>query len=220
VLKKIRSFLMAKSYDFVMQGTEQRCLGAWRKQILAAASGDLLEIGAGTGVNLAYIPEQTSTLYLCEPDQQMRNQLIKKAARSTRKKIVITDWKAEAIAMPSESFDTIVSTLVLCSVGSLNASIRESHRLLRPGGILIFMEHIIAKQPATRAWQKRIEPYWGLCAGDCRLTRDTARAITDNGFQIEEITEEKMIGAPAFVNRTIRGRARKTTGNPTDKCDE
>lgn len=211
VIKNIRSLLMAKSYDFLMQGTEQRCLAAWRKEILASARGQVLEIGAGTGINLPYFPAQASPLYLCEPDHQMRKQLTRKATDSFRQNITITDWKAELIDMPDESFDTIISTLVLCSVGCLTSSLKEAHRLLRPGGKLIFMEHIVSEHPTTRAWQKRLEPFWGVCAGDCRLTRDTATAIKNNGFQIERLTEAKMIGAPAFVNRTIRGLARKVS---------
>lgn len=210
-IKKIRSYLMAKSYDFLMQGTEQRCLGAWRKEILASARGQVLEIGAGTGINLPYLPVQASPVYLCEPDHQMRKQLARKISNSSRQNINITDWKAEAIEMPDESFDTIISTLVLCSVDCLTSSLKEVHRLLRPGGKLIFMEHIISDHPTTRTWQKRLEPFWGMCAGDCRLTRDTASAIGKNGFQIEQLTEAKMIGAPAFVNRTVRGLASKAS---------
>jgi ubiquinone/menaquinone biosynthesis C-methylase UbiE len=210
-IKNIRSYLMAKSYDFLMKGTEQRCLGAWRKEILASARGQVLEIGAGTGINLPYFPTQVSPLYLCEPDHQMRKQLTRKASKSPRQNINITDWKAELIDMPDESFDTIISTLVLCSVDCLTSSLKEARRLLRPGGKLIFMEHIISEHPTTRVWQKRLEPFWRVCAGDCRLTRDTATAIKNNGFQIERLTEAKMIGAPAFVNRTIRGVAIKTS---------
>lgn len=209
VMKKIRSYLMAKSYDLIMQGTERRCLGVWRKEILAPAKGQLLEIGAGTGINLPYIPHQVSQLYLCEPDDQMRKKLARKVAGTNRQNIKITDWKAEAIDLPDESLDTIISTLVLCSVSCLSTSLKEAYRLLRPGGILIFIEHIISDNPSTRAWQQRMEPLWGLCAGDCHLTRDTASAIEKNGFQIEQLTEAKMIGAPSFVNRTVRGLARK-----------
>jgi len=210
-IKNIRSFLMAKSYDFLMQGTERRCLSAWREEILASARGQALEIGAGTGINLPYLPAQASPLYLCEPDSQMRKQLVRKTSNNSSQHISITDWKAESIDMPDESFDTVISTLVLCSVGCLTSSLKEAHRLLRPKGRLIFMEHIISDQPSTRAWQKRLEPFWGVCAGECRLTRDTATAIKNNGFQIEKMTEAKMIGAPAFVNRTIRGFAIKAS---------
>lgn len=203
---------MAQSYDFLMNGTERRCLGAWRSEILSYASGDLLEIGAGTGINLRYLPERTSDIYLCEPDQQMRRQLSRKTASAGRRNdrdIRITDWRAESIAMPDASFDTIVSTLVLCSVGCLSTSLNEIYRLLRPNGCLLFMEHIASEQSRVRAWQHRIEPIWSFCAGGCHLTRDTGAAIEETGFIIERLTDEPMAGAPGFVNRTIRGLARK-----------
>lgn len=207
--RQIRSFLMAQTYDLIMKATERRCLGAWRREILASAQGAILEIGAGTGVNLPFLPKGKEALYLCEPDAQMRRQLQRKSSVSGHSNIRVTDWQAEALNMPDNSFDTIISTLVLCSVADLNLALSEIYRLLKPGGALLFMEHIIADQPRTRAWQRRIEPLWSLCAGDCRLTRDTGNAIEQAGFTIETLTEEPMAGAPAFVNRTIRGLARK-----------
>ncbi|MCW8860632.1 MAG: class I SAM-dependent methyltransferase [Deltaproteobacteria bacterium] len=208
-IKKIRSYLMAKSYDFAMQSTEQRCLTRWRKEILATAHGDLLEIGAGTGINLRHYPVETSHITLSEPDAQMRKQLMRKVAKPNDKQIEVTAWGAESIDMPDASYDTIVSTLVLCSVSCQQTSLQEIYRLLRPSGSLLFMEHIISDNPTIMAWQRRIEPLWSFCAGDCRLTRNTAAAVTAAGFNIEWLTEEPMLGAPAFVNRTIRGVAKK-----------
>lgn len=210
MIKSMRSLLMAKSYDLIMQSTERRCLAEWRREILADARGELLEIGAGTGLNLPYLAECDATVHLCEPDRFMRDRLRRKTVRMAKKNISVHSWKAEEIDMPDASIDAIISTLVLCSVDCLATSLKEAYRILRPGGTLLFMEHVIDDHPRTRAWQKRIEPFWGLCAGDCRLTRDTDTAIAEAGFQIERLTEEKMIGAPAFVNRTVRGLARKS----------
>ncbi len=207
-IKHIRSFLMAKTYDFVMRRTEQRCLHQWRTELLSKARGDLLEIGAGTGLNLPHYPASVTGIILSEPDLQMRKQLQVRINKANRQ-VNTAPWTAEAIAMPDASFDTIVSTLVLCSVASLDASLRESYRLLRPDGTLLFLEHVISDRPPILAWQRRIEPFWSFCAGDCRLTRDTAAAIRSAGFYIEQLTESTMAGAPVFVNRTIRGLARK-----------
>lgn len=206
--KILRSFLIAKTYDFAMNGTEQRCLTAWRREILAKARGDLLEIGAGTGINLQHYPEDTSRIIMCEPDHQMRKQLLRRTQSSARK-VEINDWWAELIDLPDNSLDTIVSTLVLCSVRCQDTSLKEIYRVLRPKGSLLFMEHIISDHPPTRNWQQRIEPLWSFCAGDCRLTRDTATAMKRVGFTLERITEAPMLGAPAFVKRTIRGIAKK-----------
>ncbi len=207
-IKKIRSYLIAKAYDFAMQATERRCLSAWRQELFAFARGDLLEIGAGTGVNLHHYPEQAKRIVLCEPDGQMRKVLAGNSARYQRD-VEIRKDRAEKIDLPDASFDTVVSTLVLCSVHCQQTALKEIYRLLRPDGRLIFLEHIISAHPKTRAWQQRIEPLWSFCAGDCRLTRDTPKAIQGAGFHIDHLTDAPMAGAPAFVKRTVRGIARK-----------
>ncbi|MCK4503172.1 MAG: class I SAM-dependent methyltransferase [Desulfuromonadales bacterium] len=208
--KAIRSFLIAKSYDYTMRSTERICLQEWRRELLAQAEGDLLEIGAGTGVNLPHYPETITRMVLSEPDTQMRKKLQRKTAQIENSRLEITPWEAESIEMPDASFDTIVSTLVLCSVPSLESSLKEIYRLLRPNGVLLFLEHVISDHPPTLAWQRRIEPFWSFCAGNCRLTRNTAAAIDAAGLKIEQFTEAPMTGTPAFVRKTIRGAARKS----------
>jgi len=208
-IKKAHSFLMAKSYDFAMHSTEKRCLSQWRKKLLSQAKGALLEIGSGTGVNLQHYPENVSSIILSEPDMQMRKILERKALSFQNSSVKITPWEAEAIDMPDSSFDTIVSTLVLCSVPNLANSLKEIYRLLRPDGTFLFLEHVISNHPQTLTWQRRIEPFWSFCAGNCQLTRDTSTAIRTAGLKIEQITEAPMTGAPAFVRRTIRGSASK-----------
>lgn len=211
--KAIRSFLIAKSYDYAMRSTEKNCLQGWRKELLAQAEGDLLEIGAGTGANLPHYPETITRMVLSEPDTQMRKKLQRMTAQIESSRLEITPWEAESIEMPDASFDTVVSTLVLCSVPSLETSLQEIYRLLRPNGALLFLEHVISDHPPTLAWQRQIEPFWSLCAGNCRLTRNTASAIEGAGFKIEQLTEAPMTGAPTFVRRTIRGTARKLSNS-------
>ena len=193
-----------------MRSTEKRCLQQWRNELLIHAHGDLLEIGAGTGVNLPHYPNNVLSLTLSEPDQQMRKYLHRKVTTITANKCSIATWSSDSIDMPDASFDTIVSTLVLCSVPCLDSSLSEIKRVLRPNGVLLFLEHIASDHHPTLKLQQRIEPLWSFCAGNCRLTRETTAAITNSGFEIDQITEAPMIGAPAFVNRTIRGIARKT----------
>ena len=200
---------MAKSYDYAMRSTEKKCLQQWRKELLSQAHGELLEIGAGTGVNFPHYPANVSRIILSEPDLQMRKILHRKTSAAQKDHIEITQWQAEAIDMPDSSFDTIVSTLVLCSVPDLENSLKEIYRLLRPEGTFLFLEHVASDHPHTLTWQRRIEPFWSFCAGNCRLTRDTSTAIDAAGLNIEQLTEAPMIGAPAFVRRTIRGSARK-----------
>jgi ubiquinone/menaquinone biosynthesis C-methylase UbiE len=206
---RLFSWLMAQSYDWTMRKTEQRCLNQWREDLLRQATGDLLEIGAGTGSNLPHYPTSLSTITLSEPDPQMRRKLQQKLAAKNNREITVVNWNAEQINLPAQSLDTIVSSLVLCSVGNQQQTLTELHRVLRPGGQLLFLEHIIAAETKTVRWQKRIEPVWRLCSGNCHLTRDTANNIEAAGLKIEQLNEANIIDAPAILQRTVRGRARK-----------
>lgn len=203
------SWLLAQSYDRAMRKTEQLCLNQWRSELLALATGDLLEIGTGTGTNLAHYPPQLTKITLSEPDSQMRRKLQKKLSSPTVRNIHLADWPAERIEQPDQSFDTIVCSLVLCSVNNQQLALKEVFRLLRPGGQLLFLEHVIATNTKTIRWQKRLEPIWRHCSGNCHLTRDTLNTIKACGLEIEALTEADILGAPAILRRTIRGRARK-----------
>jgi len=209
MFKQIRSYFIAKSYDRAMCATEKRCLRQWRCELLQYATGEVLEIGAGTGINIPHYPTTVTRLILSEPDPQMRLKLEKRLAQHGNQQIDIMEWGADNIETDDHSFDTVVSTLVLCSVPDQAIALAELHRLLRPGGKLIFLEHVLSDHPPTQQWQHRLEPVWSLCAGDCKLTRDTATAIETAGFTIDQLTDAPMIGAPAFVSRTIRGIATK-----------
>jgi ubiquinone/menaquinone biosynthesis C-methylase UbiE len=204
----MRSALIAKFYDRFLHRAEQRFLGNWRDETLTQARGCCLEIGAGTGLNLPRYPAATEQIILSEPDAAMRRELGKKmhgAQLSPR----IVDWPAERLLLPDASVDTVISTLVLCSVADLCRSLEEIHRVLRPGGQLLFIEHIAAAEEQTCRWQRRLEPLWCLCSGGCRLTRATDRAMLGAGFAIDWKTEERMPGVPAILARSIRGCATK-----------
>lgn len=202
------SWLMAKTYDWTMRSTEANCLGAWRAGLLKQAHGTTLEIGAGTGSNLPYYPPGVRLL-LCEPDRQMRRQLERKLSPQVAANIEITDWSAEQLAIPDQSIDTLVSTLVLCSVGNLPQAVGEINRVLKPGGQLLFIEHVRSAERQTARWQKRLQPLWRRCCGNCHLTRETLEIIKQNGLNLEGVSEEEISGAPTIVRRTFRGRARK-----------
>ena len=206
---KLYSWLMAQSYDWAMRKTEQRCLHDWRSELLQDACGELLEIGAGTGVNLPHYPANLSGMTLSEPDPQMRRKLHSKLSTSNTQNIQIAHWNAEQIDRPDHSFDTVVSSLVLCSVSDQQQTIDELFRVLRPGGRLLFLEHVIATDHKSIRWQKFYEPVWRRCSGNCHLTRDTLANIKASGLQIEKLQEDDILGAPAILRRTVRGLARK-----------
>ena len=204
------SWLLAPLYDVLMRKTEAHCLGAWRKILLGEASGRVLEIGGGTGVNLEHYPDGLEQVIVTEPDPGMKKQLDQKFQRLDKTEFETVDAKAEALPFNDSSFDTVVSTLVLCTVQDPRKSLSEIFRVLKPGGRLIFIEHVHAHDNPGRArWQKRLEPYWKHLAGGCHLTRDTLSYIEDEGFEVKKLTRESLRKAPPFIRPSIRGVAQK-----------
>lgn len=198
---------MAAIYDRFMRDMERECGAAWRRELLGDVRGDVLEIGAGTGRNLDHY-QDVERLVLAEPDVHMRRKLAARVASvSVAKRIDVVAWDAEQLESDAHSFDAVVSTLVLCSVGDVERCLAEIRRVLRPGGKLVFFEHVAAEDPGRLAWQRRVEPVWKLVAGNCHLCRETARAIEDAGFRFERMTKESARKALPIVRPTIRGVA-------------
>jgi ubiquinone/menaquinone biosynthesis C-methylase UbiE len=205
-------FFFALGYDPLLRRTEEACLAAWRAEVLAELSGDVLEIGAGTGANLRHYPAGVTRLTLAEPDAHMRRRLevAVRAASGSDREIVVSDAPSEALPFGDASFDAVVSTLVLCTVPHPSQTLAEIRRVLRPGGRLAFLEHVASEtDPARFAWQQRIEPVWKWLADGCHLTRHTHDAIERAGLVIEREERASMRKAPPWVRPTVRGIARK-----------
>jgi ubiquinone/menaquinone biosynthesis C-methylase UbiE len=199
--------LMAMFYDRTMKGVERAGVAAWRADLLRDVEGEVLELGAGTGANLSYYGGGVTRLVLTEPDPHMRR-LLEQHAEASPLPIEVVDAPAETLPFPDGSFDVVVATLVFCSVADPSASLREVHRVLRPGGRYVYLEHVAAGAGTTRRkWQGRIEPIWKRVAGNCHLTRETAAAIRAAGFELERLDEASMRKAPPIVRPTIRGVA-------------
>ena len=204
------SWFLAPLYDTFMKNTEAHCLGAWRKDLLQNATGRVLEIGGGTGVNLQYYPGGLEQVIVTEPDSGMKKQLDQKFDALGKSNFQTVNAKAEELPFDDASFDTVVSTLVLCTVEDPTQSMREIYRVLKPSGTLIFIEHVHAHDNPGRArWQKRIEPFWKHIAGGCHLTRDTLSEIEKVGFNVHQLNRQSLRKAPAFIRPSIRGMAQK-----------
>jgi ubiquinone/menaquinone biosynthesis C-methylase UbiE len=187
------SLLIAAIYDRFMQAGEEACVGAWRKELLADAKGRVLEIGAGTGLNLKHYPATVSDLVLCEPDANMRRKLEDKVRdQEPGFPLRIDAAEAESLPYPDASFDTVVSTLVLCSVRDPAAALQEIRRVLRPNGTFVFLEHVADEDPQRLAWQRRIEPFWKRMAGNCHLQRRTCHSMQDAGFTFERLERDRI----------------------------
>jgi ubiquinone/menaquinone biosynthesis C-methylase UbiE len=174
--------VFAALYDLVGASAERRWMGDRRRRLLAGARGAVLEIGGGTGANLAHYRD-VDRVTIAEPDPFMRSRIGPKL-EDTRVPVEVSAAGAEALPFPDGIFDTVVSTLVLCTVPDQAAVLDEVRRVLRPGGRLLFIEHVRAAGSMAR-WQDRLEPLWRRLLGGCHPNRDTVAAIEDAGFEIE-----------------------------------
>ena len=174
--------VFAALYDLMGASMERKWMGGRRRRLLAGARGAVLEIGGGTGANLAHY-RNVDRVIVAEPDPFMRKRLDQKLA-DARVPVEVSAAGAETLPFPDGSFDTVVSTLVLCTVPDQEVALDEVRRVLRPGGRLLFIEHVRAAGSTAR-WQDRVEPLWGRLLGGCHPNRDTVAAIEEAGFEIE-----------------------------------
>lgn len=204
------SWLMAALYEPFMRGSEEACLARWRAELLRDLSGEVLEVGAGTGATLEHYPKSVTRLVLCEPDPHMRRKLEAKIALFEPQNTRVSDASLDGLPFLPASFDAVVCSLVLCSVSDQKAALGQIRRVLKPRGKLIFLEHVAAEnRPERLKWQQRIEPLWKRLMGNCHLTRRTEAAIMSAGFRIERIERESIRKALPIVRPSIRGIARK-----------
>lgn len=203
-------WLLSRCYDVLTAPAERAGLGRWRDDLLGDLKGVVLELGSGTGRNLPHYGPEVTELILTEPDRFMRDRTIGRLSEASipKRYIHLIDAPADDLPIASESVDAVVATLVLCTVPHPETALAEVRRILRPGGRLMFIEHVAAKGPIGRFFQHMFSPVWWACAGRCHLTRDTADAIEAAGFHIEQLEEVRMPRAPFFVKPTIRGFAR------------
>jgi ubiquinone/menaquinone biosynthesis C-methylase UbiE len=198
--------LFASMYDRALKATEENGLGDMRAQLLADARGRVVEIGAGTGVNLDLYGEGIEDLTLVEPDPHMGAKLRRRlAGRSGQVRLVSAP--AEALPFAEDSFDTAVATLVLCTVPDPIAAIGELARVLKPGGQLLFIEHVRSDDPGRARWQDRLEKPWRFMADGCHCNRDTEANLRASSFSVESLDHGKLPKSPPIVRPLIRGTA-------------
>lgn len=203
------NWLASRLYDRIMESCEEACLRQWREELLSSVSGRVLEVGAGTGANVSFYPHGVDEVVLAEPEPLMRRQIEGRIPEARRDIFRITGDRVEDLAATTEQFDTVVLTLVLCSVPDAKSALRAIFEALRPGGRLVFIEHVASEKTGRRRIQGVLEPLWRRCAGNCHLTRQTEEAIGQAGFEFESITRESLRGALPWVRPSIRGVAQR-----------
>ncbi len=197
-----RAFAML--YDRGMAGSEAAGLADLRARSIASAVGRTLEIGAGTGLNLERYPPAVTELVLCEPEEPMAARLRPRAAEHGAQVIVAP---AEALPFADASFDTVVSTLVLCTVGDPTASVAEVARVLRPGGRLLFFEHVRSPDPHVAHTQDRWDPVWKRVGHGCRCNRDTVATLRASPLRIEHVEVSRIPKAAPIIRPAVLGSA-------------
>jgi ubiquinone/menaquinone biosynthesis C-methylase UbiE len=198
--------LFAAVYDRGLKSTEEAGLRQMRRELLAEAKGRVVEIGAGTGANLSLYPDAVTELVAVEPDPHMAKRLREKLPDSARAATVV-EAPAERMPFDDASFDTAVATLVLCTVPDPAAAIAEVTRVLKPGGRLLFVEHVRAQDPSLARWQDRLEKPWRFLGDGCHCNRDTVATISASSLTVADIDRGELPKAPPIVRPLVRGSA-------------
>ena len=198
----------ARIYDrFLMGASQQAGLADKRREALAEASGEVLEIGAGTGLNLAAYPREGITRLVCtEPNAAMSRQL---EARSSEAPVEVEVVAASAERLPfaDASFDCVTGTLVLCEASSPPAALAEIARVLRPGGHYLFLEHVRSVDHDHARKQDRWAPIWRSVSGGCNCNRDTLAPIKASPLTVEKAELGRFPKAPQIVKPLLIGSA-------------
>ncbi|MEA2154812.1 MAG: hypothetical protein QOE11_952 [Solirubrobacteraceae bacterium] len=198
--------LFARFYDRALAGMEQAGLAARRASLLAGARGRVLELGAGTGLNLAHYPAGLEQLVLTDPEQPMLARLRERAA-ALRPRASIVQAPAERLPFADASFDTVVATLALCTVADLPQALREVRRVLVPGGRLLFLEHVRSRDERRARWQDRLQPLQERVGHGCHCNRATLAAIEAAAFAVTEVEHGRLERAPRIIEPLITGIA-------------
>ncbi len=202
----LRSRFFALTYDRQLAKVERAGLREQRQRLIGSASGRVLEIGGGTGANLRHYGPGVE-LTVTEPDEPMLKRLRRRVDAEAPETVVV-QASAEVLPFDDASFDTAVSTLVLCGVDQARA-LGELRRVLRPGGRLLFLEHVRSDDPGRARWQDRLN-FLNRFVACCDCNRRTLASIEAAGFDVEEVEHTELAKAPPFVRPLIVGTAARS----------
>ena len=195
-------YLLPRLLNMAMKSPEFTVL---RRQLIPLATGRVLELGVGSGLNLPYYGPGTRVVGV-DPSMELQS-YARDIAASHKLDVEFVAESAEQLSMPDNSFDTVVITWTLCTIPDPDAALREVRRVLKPGGRLIFAEHGQSPEHHVRKWQDRINPVWKVIGGGCHLNRQPDLSIVRNGFKLDEVEEGYLTG-PKWATYNFRGIAR------------
>jgi SAM-dependent methyltransferase len=214
----LQGWIFALIYDRQMSKVEAAGLHARREGLLTGAKGRVIEIGAGTGVNLPIYGAEVESLTVTEPEPPMLRRLERRAHQQAPDALVLRA-PAEDLPFDDDSFDVAVSTLVLCGVSDQPRALRELHRVLRPGGELLFIEHVRSSDPKMARRQDRMNGLNRFLAG-CECTRATLESIEANGFDVTDVEHTMPEKMPSHLQPFVIGTARATVGQDHRKTTQ
>jgi ubiquinone/menaquinone biosynthesis C-methylase UbiE len=206
-LESLHHKVFASLYDNVNGAAERTWLGRAREELLAGVTGDVIEIGGGTGANIEHYRDARRVV-VTEPDDAMRTRLDRNHLARAKVPVELSADPAEALQFPDDTFDVAVSTLVLCTVPNPRAALGELRRVLRPEGRLLFIEHVRGEDGPRLRWKRRLEPAWSWFALGCRITQDTVGLLEREGFDVDVHRVHEPSRVPPIVKPFVAGEAR------------
>jgi ubiquinone/menaquinone biosynthesis C-methylase UbiE len=171
----------------------QNYLVPFRKRVIGAAEGRVLEIGIGSGLNFPLYGAKVTSVFGLEPSPELLRMAGGRASDAAVP-VTLLEASAETVPLDTGSIDTVVTTWTLCTIPHAPRALAEMRRVLKPGGVLLFVEHGRAPEPGVARWQDRLDPLWSRIAGGCHLNRKMDDLIAGSGFQIEALANARLPG--------------------------
>lgn len=198
-----RNVVLPRLCDLSMRNA---LLRPYRERVISSAEGMVLEIGAGSGLNLPLYDAGVREVLALEPDPRLLA-MARRNAKQARRPVTFLDASAETIPLEDGSVDTVVTTWTLCTIPEAVRALEEMRRVLKPAGRLLFVEHGLAPDEGVRNWQNRLTPVWKHLSGGCHLNRPIRLMIESVGFRIDQIDTGYAPG-PRFATFMYEGSAR------------
>lgn len=197
------NYILPHVLNLVMRNRQFR---PYRERVISSASGRVLEIGIGSGLNLPFYSSKVERLIGLDPSSRLLAMARRAGDRSTLP-FELVEGSALSVPLDTASVDTVVTTWTLCTIPDAASAIREMRRVLRPNGELLFVEHGLAPDAGVRWWQDHLTPGWRRVGGGCHLNRPIRSLVESGGFRIARLETSYMRG-PRPMTFQYEGRAR------------